>query len=492
MKVFILTEGGMQIGFGHITRCLALSQAFEEKKIVTVFFINGDVSVDSLLEGKDYQIIDWLKCREEMFRTLEGSDIVVIDSYLADLAFYTKVRDIAKVPIYFDDTCRIEYPRGIVVNATVGAEYWPYPRHQDVHYLLGSQYVPLLREFWDIPEKEVRQNLETVLVTFGGSDTRYMTPKILEALKEFDSCLTRIVTIGNGFDRIQEIEKYSDRKTRIIHSPGPALMRDIMIEADVAVSAGGQTLHELARACVPTVAVAVADNQAGNIKGFAEAGVIEYAGLWDDPDLLIKIRACLTALRAPEARRLKIAAGRRLIGSQGSQEIVAYAYARYIEEGLVVRRFDTQDIRKIYELSNEKSVRESSFKRDPIPWENHKSWFQRRLADSCSLSLAVEVHGDLVGQVRFEVQEGEAVISISVDKGYRGFGLGKIIMQKALAFLKDAFPSTAIVRAQIRSENTASMKFFESCGFHFSKDFISRGQNAVEYIYAYSELGHED
>ena len=41
MKVFIITEGGKNIGFGHITRCLSLYQAFEEKGILPKFIINN-------------------------------------------------------------------------------------------------------------------------------------------------------------------------------------------------------------------------------------------------------------------------------------------------------------------------------------------------------------------------------------------------------------------------------------------------------------------
>jgi len=42
MKVFIITEGGKNIGFGHITRCLSLYQAFEEKEIIPEFILNSD------------------------------------------------------------------------------------------------------------------------------------------------------------------------------------------------------------------------------------------------------------------------------------------------------------------------------------------------------------------------------------------------------------------------------------------------------------------
>ena len=61
MKVVILTEGGADIGFGHITRCLSLYQAFEEKGIVSEMIINGDGSVLGLLRNSNYQIFDWVK-----------------------------------------------------------------------------------------------------------------------------------------------------------------------------------------------------------------------------------------------------------------------------------------------------------------------------------------------------------------------------------------------------------------------------------------------
>ena len=41
MKVFIITEGSKNIGFGHITRCISLYQAFEERGIIPEFIINN-------------------------------------------------------------------------------------------------------------------------------------------------------------------------------------------------------------------------------------------------------------------------------------------------------------------------------------------------------------------------------------------------------------------------------------------------------------------
>ena len=51
MKVFIITEGSKNTGFGHITRCLSLYQAFKKRGILPTFIINGDNSFKYLLDN---------------------------------------------------------------------------------------------------------------------------------------------------------------------------------------------------------------------------------------------------------------------------------------------------------------------------------------------------------------------------------------------------------------------------------------------------------
>ena len=85
-------NGGGEIGgLGHIQRCFAISQAFEEKGIKSQFIVNGDDSVKKALREKNYQIWNWLKKRNEFFELAKKVDIVIIDSYLGDIGFYKKI-----------------------------------------------------------------------------------------------------------------------------------------------------------------------------------------------------------------------------------------------------------------------------------------------------------------------------------------------------------------------------------------------------------------
>jgi UDP-2,4-diacetamido-2,4,6-trideoxy-beta-L-altropyranose hydrolase len=98
-------------------------------------------------------------------------------------------------------------------------------------------------------------------------------------------------------------------------------MKDLLTEADVAVTGGGQILNELARVGVPTVAIGLADNQYSNLEGWQARGFIELAGWWDTPSLSAGVESCLSAFVHLEERRHRTEIGRALVDGQGSRRI---------------------------------------------------------------------------------------------------------------------------------------------------------------------------
>jgi len=250
-KVSILTEGGKDIGFGHITRCVSLCEAFEKKGIKPEFIINGDDSISKLLKGKKYRIFNWLKEKERLFNLICDANIGIVDSYLADSELYRKISEIVKVPVYIDDNKRLAFPKGIVVNGAIYAKDIDYVKDRNVTYLLGIQYMPLRREFWNIPRKVIRKKIESIMVTFGGDDKKNMTPRISKFLTDKYPELTKNIIISNGFKKIKKIKDLKDKKTNLIYSPDVKKIKKTMLESDLAISAGGQTLYEFARIGIP-------------------------------------------------------------------------------------------------------------------------------------------------------------------------------------------------------------------------------------------------
>jgi UDP-2,4-diacetamido-2,4,6-trideoxy-beta-L-altropyranose hydrolase len=474
MNVCILTEGGRNIGFGHITRCTSIYQAFENFAIKPQFIVNGDETVHNFVKSKNHRILDWMSDRETLFAVLRDADIVFVDSYLANYDLYEKISDIAGIGVYFDDNIRIEYPKGFVVNGAVFAEWLPYPERDSVRYLLGIQYTPLKKEFWDVPEKPIHAILETVMITFGGADIRSLTPKVLKLLVDTYLGLAKKVIIGKGFRNIAEIEALKDRNTELIYYPDAAEMKKFMLESDIAITAGGQTLYELARIGVPTIVVAVADNQSANIRGWQEVGFAEYAGDGANRELPERISQKIELLKDNNARQYKSKLGRKIIDGAGSSRIVREVLSDFHKKQLILRKATLADAEDLFNLANEDTVRLNSFSQGKIEWAAHTRWLDEKLSNSDCLFLVVECSDGFAGQVRFDVTplEGEAVINISLCRGIRGLSLSSFIINRSIEELLKVRRDVRLVKAYVKNGNIASVKAFERAGFRFLEDMM--------------------
>lgn len=327
MRILIITEGGKKIGLGHIARCLSLYQAFKKEGVRPVFIVNGDKTAEKILKGCRHIIFNWLDNKKRLFKMVNGSNIVVIDSYLADISIYKEASRLARTAVYMDDNMRIDYPAGIVVNGSVSAKLMNYPHKAGVKYLLGSRYIPLRKEFWTAPAKRINGKIKSIMVTFGGTDGKGMTPKIMDFLNTRYPGTVKNVIVGAGFKNTREIKRLKDRKANLIYEPDAGEMRRVMLKSDIVISAAGQTLYELARIGVPTIAICVADNQLRSVKNWQKCGFVKYIGKYNNKGFFKKLSAAITELTSSQERCRVSAIGRNLVDGKGAEKIARAAIA---------------------------------------------------------------------------------------------------------------------------------------------------------------------
>lgn len=131
---------------------------------------------------------------------------------------------------------------------------------------------------------------------------------------------------------------------------------------------------------------------------------------------------------------------------------------------VLVRPVCAADVEHVHRLSNEPSVRDSSFRSAAIPWSEHVSWFEAALVDPALDFYVAEIGGELAGQIRFRVAGAQATVSISVDPRFRGRGVGAALYRHGLASLRKRRAVEEIV-AMIKIRNAESIAFFERLGF---------------------------
>lgn len=134
---------------------------------------------------------------------------------------------------------------------------------------------------------------------------------------------------------------------------------------------------------------------------------------------------------------------------------------------LRLKRASKDDVTLLFDWVNEPVMRKFSLNSEPIQWEDHSLWYEKKLLnEKCDLFLGIDKNNNKVGMVRFDNSENSSVISVNVDKKFRDLGYGTELIRSGS---KRIFAERKVnsIKAVIKTENIASIKSFEKVGYRF-------------------------
>jgi ribosomal protein S18 acetylase RimI-like enzyme len=124
---------------------------------------------------------------------------------------------------------------------------------------------------------------------------------------------------------------------------------------------------------------------------------------------------------------------------------------------LALRPATPDDARRVFDWRNEPAARAASRNTGELDWAAHKAWFPDALRTR--RMLIAELEGEPVGMVRLDPAGDGAVVSIALAPERRGQGLGRQLLDAALA------GEDGPLLAEVREDNAASLRIFRDCGF---------------------------
>jgi len=320
MRCLLVTEGGIEAGAGHLVRNLALYEALVEAGAQVEFLVNPSALARKILAQVPYEAMEWHVEWEQLRRRLKAADVVCVDSYLATPPLLDALAAESRC-LFIDDGCRHPYAKGIVANGAPYAHELAYQPAPEVTHCLGPQFALLRRPFWNMAPKLIRADVEQLLVTLGGTDPRQLTASVVQTLVQAYPWMEKWVVVGAGCRSLKEIRRVADRTTHIIETPDAPQMACLMQEVDLAISAGGQTLHELARVGTPTIALGVAENQRRSIAAYEGRKLMASAGWWDEGNWPSQLTRAVDRMGDPIGRARQSQGLRRLFDGQGARRI---------------------------------------------------------------------------------------------------------------------------------------------------------------------------
>jgi spore coat polysaccharide biosynthesis predicted glycosyltransferase SpsG len=325
-RIVFVTEGGPEVGLGHVSRCLAIARAARAEGARVSFLVPPEPRVAALLRGMPVEVTaySWPDDAEGALEVLRGlgPDAIVVDSYKAAPVLLGAMRVLASPVVAVDDTAERTLPVDLVVNGGIAAESLPYARTAETTLLLGSRYALLDPDYADLPERSPADRLGRVLVTLGGG---LNTADVTAAVQAADAVLIDgVVEIAAGpfaaGTRVLDDVARAARNRVVIHRDRFGL-RDLMLAADLAVCGAGMTLYELAATGTPAITVCMAANQRPNAEAFARAGAAPTAGRAGDPGLGAAVEAALRRLVPAPARAEVAARAHRLVDGCGAARV---------------------------------------------------------------------------------------------------------------------------------------------------------------------------
>jgi UDP-2,4-diacetamido-2,4,6-trideoxy-beta-L-altropyranose hydrolase len=319
MKIGIRADGGSSIGMGHIMRTLVIAK--ELRKTNDVFYICRD-NMDKYQKGIE-------KVKSEGFKVLLVRDnhlledlkrinanLLITDSYDVDEEYFNITKAIFNKTAYIDDMNLYYFNVDFLINQNINAEDFNYKVNKDTKLLLGSKYVMLRNEFKNMPPKHIKKIISDVLVTIGGGDPNHITEKILSWVHNLDYAFH--VVVGPAFNDIEYLKSFENDKIKLYFN---ANMSNLMKNCDIAISACGSTLYELAACGVPTLGIITADNQIGVANKLNIFGIINNLGWYNKISKESFIKNIVNFAEDYDKRKLMAEKASKIIDAKGVERI---------------------------------------------------------------------------------------------------------------------------------------------------------------------------
>lgn len=339
MQITLRTDASLQIGIGHVMRCLTLADALKARGHDCHFICRAhDGHLVELIRAKGHAVTvlptrhveqpavpcgrveyaSWLGVSQEQdaqdtvaalaaYGRSSGrsvADWLIMDHYALDSRWESMVRSCNRHLMVIDDLADREHLCDLLLDQTFGrqdSEYRPLVP-QDCTVLCGSRYALLRPDFaeWRLRSlaRRAEPELRRLLISMGGVDSDNATGQVLEALQgevlPADCELT--VVMGASAPWLEEVRRQAVQMSRPTHVlVAVDDMAQLMAESDLAIGAAGATSWERCCLGLPTIMVVLAENQRAVARGLRDSGA---AMVLDSPrELAAMLPVLLAGLR---------------------------------------------------------------------------------------------------------------------------------------------------------------------------------------------------
>lgn len=295
MNVVFRVDASTEIGTGHFMRCLALAEKLRREKNAKIMFISRDLQGNlahvaekrgvmvyhlpfAQPDGINDEYARWLAVPQEIDaqESLEcikemkfKPDWLVIDNYAIDATWEQKIRPSVKNIFVIDDLANRPHDCDGLLDQRPDSNLKEYYSRLVPTYckcFFGPSYALFREEFFQAQQTNKSafkiNNPTTALVSFGGSDPTNETEKVLLALAAIrQPAISVHVVVGEANPRKEVIRELCEKDDRFLYYCQIDYMAKLLQAVDFVIGAPGTSLWEWCFLQIPSLVIAVAENQ---------------------------------------------------------------------------------------------------------------------------------------------------------------------------------------------------------------------------------------
>ena len=489
--VVFRADASLQIGAGHVMRCLTLARGLRAQGAIchficraleghlieaitvagfethTLAFAPSGTDRDDIGSGDVSSEHDARETRRIVYRL--KPDWLVVDSYSFEISWQRQALPEATRCLVIDDLANRVHQADILLDQNFGRrpEEYTDKTPSACTLLIGPSYSLIRPEFAELRAQSLLQRdqrtVQTILVSLGGVDVEDVTSNVLKTLNDTPNADNLHVNVVMGrhapaINRVRALIKEMQFSAKVLVDVQD--MHLLMAQADLAIGAVGGTAWERACLGLPCLMITIASNQEPAAKSLDEAGIANWLGRHDDVGWERRLQEALARLDKPGALRQASERCAPICDGDGMGRVLAKMIPTQIHH----RAARIQDARRIWEWRHENNAHR--FNKDPrvIPYAEHYAWFEKVLSTLTTQLFILTRAGLEVGYIRLDhMHPSQAHVSLCLAGSERGHGLGHHALRIAAQIA--AKQDVETLCAQVHPWNEASLKLFYKMGY---------------------------
>lgn len=326
-RVAFRVDASVDIGIGHVMRCLTLADILLESQVECHFICRGTperlmtqivdrghlahmlptaanvCAHDSGLAASEEDLPQlahyaWLGVSQEQDASESAAvlqhlqpDWLIVDHYALDARWELAVRPLCSKLMVIDDLADRSHCCDLLLDQNLGRQVSDYsawvPLHCEV--LVGTGHALLRPDFAQLRDyslkRRAKPQLRQFLISMGGIDKENVTAQVLDVLKDCalpKGCRIWVVMGATApwLDSVREQCALMPVPTEMLVSINDMAQR--MADSDLAIGAAGGTSWERCCMGLPTLTVVIAENQWSGALSLESAGAAELLGTSSD------------------------------------------------------------------------------------------------------------------------------------------------------------------------------------------------------------------